>query len=94
VWGDVTDANRESAVRKHAEKFLAEHGFADVTFDVRVGPPGHEICSYAKETDSDMIVVSSHGNHGLKRFLLGSVAEAVIRHAHVPVLVLRRTDAE
>lgn len=94
VWGDVTDQNRETAVRKHADTFLADHGYEGVTFDVRVGQPGHEICTYAKKTDSDLIVISSHGYHGIKRFLLGSVAEAVIRHAEVPVLVLRRTDAE
>lgn len=94
VWGDVTDANREKAVRKHAETYLSDHGFDGVTFDVRVGQPGHEICEHAEATGSDMIVISSHGYHGIKRFLLGSVAEIVIRHAHVPVLVLRRTDAE
>lgn len=94
VWGDVTDANREAAVRKHAETFLADHGFGEVTFDVRIGQPGHEICVYAKQTQADLIVISSHGYHGIKRFLLGSVAETVIRHAEVAVLVLRRIDAE
>ena len=94
VWGDVTDEHREQAVRTHAEKFLADHGYAEATFDVRIGQPGHEICTYAKETGAKLIVISSHGYHGIKRFLLGSVAEAVIRHAEVPILVLRRTDAE
>ena len=94
VWGDVTDDHREASVRKYAETFLNEHGFGEVTFDVRIGQPAHEICQYAKETDSDLIVISSHGYHGVKRFLLGSVAEAVIRHAEVPILVLRRADAE
>ena len=65
-----------------------------VTFDVRVGQPGHEICEQARRTGADLIVISSHGYHGVKRFLLGSVAEAVIRHADVAVLVLRRADAE
>lgn len=94
VWGDVTDEHRETAVRNHARTFLTEHGFEGVTFDVRIGQPGHEICAYAEEKQSDLIVVSSHGYHGIKRFLLGSVAESVIRHAHVPVVVLRRADAE
>lgn len=94
VWGDVTDANRETAVRKHAESFLADHGYGGVTFDVRIGQPGHEICEHAAATNSDLIVISSHGYHGMKRLLLGSVAEMVIRHAKVAVLVLRRADAE
>lgn len=94
VWGDITDGHREDAVRQYAEKYLAEHGYGGVTFDVRIGQPAHEICEYAGETDSDLIVISSHGYHGIKRMLLGSVAELVIRHAHVPVLILRRADAD
>jgi len=94
VWGDVTDVHREDSVRKYAEKYLAEHGYDGVTFDVCVGQPAHEICEYAETINADMIVISSHGYHGMKRMLLGSVAELVIRHAHVPVLVLRRADAE
>jgi nucleotide-binding universal stress UspA family protein len=94
VWGDVTDVNREQAVRRYAETYLAEFGYEGAAFEVRIGQPGHEICEYADEIDADMIVISSHGYHGMKRFLLGSVAEMVIRHAQVPVLVLRRADAE
>jgi nucleotide-binding universal stress UspA family protein len=94
VWGDVTDVNREQSVRKHAEMYLSEFGYKGMSFEVRIGQPGHEICEYAEETGADMIVISSHGYHGMKRFLLGSVAEMVIRHAKVPVLVLRRVDAE
>jgi len=94
VWGDVTDVTREQHVREYAVTFLAEHGFDDLVFDVRVGPPGHTIADYAADSDTDLIVISSHGYHGLKRMVLGSVAEAVIRHAQCPVLVLRRTDAD
>ena len=38
---------------------------------------------------ADMIVTGSHGRKGLTRFLLGSVAESVIRNAHCSVLVVR-----
>lgn len=94
VWGDVSDDRRETAVREFAQKFLTEHGAEDATFVVRFGSAGHEITHYADEKNASLIVVSSHGFHGIKRMLLGSVAEAVIRHAHCPVLVMRRTDAE
>src|SRR5690606_1994310 len=89
VWGDVTDVNREQAVRKYAETYLAEHGYQGVTFDVRIGQPGHEICEYADETNADMIVISSHGYHGMKRVLVGLAAEIGLRHATFPALVLR-----
>lgn len=94
VWGDVTDSHREEAVGKYADEFISKHGYEGVTFDVCVGQPGYEICEHARRTKAELIVISSHGYHGIKRFLLGSVAESVIRHAETAVLVLRRADAE
>lgn len=94
VWGDVSNTSRERHVREYARTFLATHGFGDLVFDVRIGPPGPTIADYAADSETDLIVISSHGYHGLKRILLGSVAEAVIRHAPCAVLVLRRTDAD
>lgn len=94
VWGDLDDRNRIDAVQEYATKFLADRGAGNASIEVRIGSPGHEITEYAKEAGADLIVVSSHGYHGIKRMLLGSVAESVIRHAHCAVLVLRRDDAE
>ncbi len=45
------------------------------------------IADTASDLGVDMIALSSHGRTGLRRLVLGSVAEAVVRHAHVPVLV-------
>lgn len=56
---------------------------------IRVGKPAHEILSAAKEWAADVIVVGSHGRGGITRVLMGSVAEAVMRHAPCPVLVIR-----
>jgi len=53
------------------------------------GPPPAEICAYAKERGFDLIVIGSHGLTGFKHLLLGSVAERVVHHASVPVLVVR-----
>jgi nucleotide-binding universal stress UspA family protein len=88
-WGKIDDSSREQAVREHFDEFLAEHGFSGVIATVRPGDPGTEIAEYASEVGAELIVISSHGYHGLKRFLLGSVAARVIRHATCPVLVLR-----
>ena len=38
----------------------------------------------------DLIIMGSHGRHGFKRFLLGSTAEATVRHANCSVLIVRR----
>jgi nucleotide-binding universal stress UspA family protein len=56
---------------------------------VQHGSPGSEIIRFAAEKDSDLIVIGSHGLRGMTRWLLGSVAEKVIRGAECPVLVLR-----
>ncbi len=94
VWGEVNDAKREQAVHAYFEKYLAEHGFGGVTTVVRFGDPGLEIADYADEISADLIVIPSHGYHGVKRLVLGSVTERVLRHARCPVLVLRRPDAD
>jgi nucleotide-binding universal stress UspA family protein len=47
------------------------------------------ISAYARQVRADLIVVGSHGRSGLPRLLLGSVAEGLMRHASVPVLVVR-----
>ena len=56
---------------------------------VQIGTPLTEIVNAAKDWPADLIVIGSHGRGGLKRALLGSVAEGVMRHAHCPVLVVR-----
>ena len=61
---------------------------------VLTGDAGIAVAEYATRVNADLIVVPSHGYHGLKRLLLGSTAERIIRHAHCSVLVLRRKDAE
>ena len=53
-----------------------------------VGDPSDEINSYARRAVADFIVVGTHGRTGIRRALLGSVAEQVIRRAHCPVLVV------
>jgi nucleotide-binding universal stress UspA family protein len=95
TWVQVDSIDREKSARESGIKYLSEAGFStDITFEVRIGDPGTEIAQYAKEISAELIIVPSHGFHGLKRMLLGSVAEHVIRHANAPVLVLRRSDAE
>jgi nucleotide-binding universal stress UspA family protein/predicted phosphoribosyltransferase len=55
---------------------------------LRVGEPWKEIVSVAKERRVDLIVIGTHGRRGLARTVLGSVAEKVVRHSPVPVLVV------
>ncbi len=52
------------------------------------GHPGDQVCRRALELRVDLIVTSTHGRTGLKRVLLGSTAEYIVRHATCPVLVV------
>ena len=45
------------------------------------------IVDYAAKTKADYLAMATHGRSGLRRLLLGSIAELVVRHAHVPVLL-------
>ncbi|KAF0104000.1 MAG: UspA domain-containing protein [Rhodospirillaceae bacterium] len=56
---------------------------------VPIGAPHTEIVKAAKDLPADLIVIGSHGRGGIKRVLLGSVAESVMRNAPCPVLVVR-----
>lgn len=59
---------------------------------IRVGSPYLEITAAAKEMNSDLIVIATHGYTGLKHVFLGSTAERVIRHAPCPVLTVRERE--
>lgn len=54
-----------------------------------VGSPAHAICDLADEEGVDMIVMGTHGRTGLRRLLMGSVAEHVVRWANCPVLTFK-----
>ena len=56
---------------------------------LRVGTPDEEIVKLAKELGVGLIVMGSRGQGGVRRALLGSVSDSVVRHAHCPVLVVR-----
>ena len=57
--------------------------------EVRVGSPAAEIVDAATVMNVDLICIGTHGRGGLAHFLLGSVAEKVVRHAPCPVLTVR-----
>jgi len=61
---------------------------------VRSGEAPQEIIASAREMGADVIAMTTHGRTGLKRLLFGSVAEAVLRMADVPVFVVRAAHLE
>src|SRR5215203_730504 len=58
------------------------------------GRPDREIVHLADEIGAGLIVIGSRGQGGVRRALMGSVSDSVVRHAHCPVLVVRREDRQ
>ncbi|HYL09557.1 MAG TPA: universal stress protein [Candidatus Acidoferrales bacterium] len=96
VWGFALDMNAIQEEQKKAAQELVA-GAADtlrragwkVSTAVETGDPKSSILDQAKEWKADLIVVGSHGRRGLDRFLLGSVSEAVARHARCSIEIVR-----
>src|SRR5579859_6444863 len=59
---------------------------------LREGIAWYEICSSSKELSADLVVVGSQGRRGLPRFIMGSVAERVVRLSPAPVLIVPPAD--
>jgi nucleotide-binding universal stress UspA family protein len=78
-------------VRQHAGGEPPVPTVYRVVRDVAAGPP---ILNYAESHDIDLIVMGTHGRRGLRRFLMGSVAEEVVRLSNCPVLTLRERESE
>jgi universal stress protein A len=89
-------SDKEVALKIRGDlEVLAEHHFKGaipVESIVRTGKAHQAIVDLADELRVELIVISTHGYTGLKRTLLGSTTERVVREAHCPVLVVRRTQ--
>lgn len=87
--------DQEKIAREKLEGFI-QHRPADVKYELmtRIGDPAHEILTAERQLAVDLIVLATHGRKGVKRVLLGSVAEAVLREAACPVLTVRHGESE
>jgi nucleotide-binding universal stress UspA family protein len=89
----LTEAGGEAvtAVESRAAEEVPD---CEVVTAVREGDPAEEIMAYADEADADVIAMGTRGRHGDHAFLLGSVAEALVRHSSTPVLTVRQLGDE
>jgi nucleotide-binding universal stress UspA family protein len=92
---DITDQLEDSAERE-LPKFAESEECVGLEIEELIahGEAASEIVRVANERNVDLIVVSSHGRTGLGRILFGSTAEAIVRHASCPVLVVKPAKKE
>jgi nucleotide-binding universal stress UspA family protein len=71
------------------ESRLASEGIKVKTESLEGNRPADTITEYAQNNGIDMIIIATHGYTGLKKLMLGSVANGVLHQSHVPVLLIR-----
>ena len=84
---EVGNEAREHLEKKSAE--LKKLGVAKVTCTTKEGFGPDEIISLGRKTPDNFIAMCSHGRSGVKRWVLGSVTETVVRHSEDPILIVR-----
>jgi len=94
----ATDEELISAMRDEAVAYLEKKaeemkklGVEKVSHVAEYGLASDEIISFARKTPDNLIAMCTHGHTGVKRWVLGSVTETVVRHSGDPVLVIRAT---
>jgi nucleotide-binding universal stress UspA family protein len=92
---EIHDQAGQEAVRcfGEADAYLASMGYASFSPNswravVTSGDPAREILAAAQREAVDLIMLATHGRHGVDRLLHGSVAHAVLHHSQAPVLLL------
>jgi nucleotide-binding universal stress UspA family protein len=92
---DVRDDLRDALERSSAEAVeTVSERRGGIETAVREGDPADEIVGYASDVDADLVAAGTRGRHGEGRFVLGSVAEELVRTAPMPVLTVRRLTGD
>ena len=93
---DLVHAETAPALRQFAAETWSDdiaHA-TDANFDVRVGNPADVILETAARERTDLIVMGTHGLGGVRKWLLGSTTERVLRRTHTPVLAVPPTVSD
>jgi nucleotide-binding universal stress UspA family protein len=95
LQSDVRSALDEQGIEAVDEIAAANESLADpveLETAVRVGHPARQIIGYVRDIDADCVAMGTRGRSGEHSFLLGSVAERVVRTCPVPVLTVRQLE--
>ena len=96
VFDQRFDADMRAGVQHYLEHALAkirtEHPTLDAALQRLEGSPGPAIAEYARSRQADLVVLASHSRGGPARWMMGSVADSLVRSLTIPVLVVRAED--
>ncbi|MFC7073726.1 universal stress protein [Halovenus rubra] len=88
---DAIESTGEDALATVRDE-AAQQGDMEVVTAVREGSPASELIEYGEAVGADVIAMGTRGRHGEHAYLLGSVAEAVVRRSPIPVLTVRQLE--
>ena len=83
---DLVEAQREAA-RATLDDTVSALGLVDAETRLEFGDAGHIICQVAEDLPASVVVLGTHGRSGIRRAVMGSTSDHVVRHAVCPVLV-------
>ncbi len=84
----IEDMEVETKEYLEIETSILKQGGLKVSSVMREGSIPEAILAVADETHADVIAMSTHGRSGVQRWLMGSVADRVVNHAHIPVMLI------
>ncbi len=90
------EANRKKAAGEYLEKMAGSLDIPGTIFSFTVleGNPANMLADHATENAVDLIVIASHGRSGVSRWVMGSVAERIMRTSCAPVMMVRAPGCE
>jgi nucleotide-binding universal stress UspA family protein len=84
----LEEKEAKSYLKSLADKLQVEKNLR-VTYDTTIGPAGPAIVAYCEKQEIELIAIATHGRSGPGRVIIGSVADHVIRHSNLPILLIR-----
>jgi nucleotide-binding universal stress UspA family protein len=91
AWNDERRQQERDELRAKADEVACQTGLT-VSSHLLDGPVAATLASYIAESGAGLVVLTTHGRGGLARVWLGSVVDALVRHSHTPMLVIRPDD--
>lgn len=85
----------QTQAKTHAEDYLrkvaerTKHDSSIIKWEVIEGEPAESLIDYANKVKADLIIIATHGRSGVSRWVMGSVADRLLRSSCVPVLMIR-----
>lgn len=88
INGAVDDNEMLEQAKKSLQKFSKQHNLKNVDLSVQFGRPKQVISQYVKDQQCDLVIIGSHGRHGIS-LLLGSTANAILHAMPCDILTLK-----